>query len=112
MTPEQTRALAPRMEAALEELKDLVRRRYPEASFRVARSPESPETILLKPVVDVDDRDAVMDLVIDRLGELQIDEQLPLFVVPVRPTARNEAIRRTLQQAAPAWRAQQPPLLP
>ena len=105
MTPEQTGARSPRMEAALEELKDLVRRRYPEATFRVARSPESPEIVLPQPVVNVDDRDAVMDLVIDRLGALQIDEQLSLFIVPARPAARNEAIRRALRQATPAWHA-------
>jgi hypothetical protein len=80
----------------------LVRHRYPDATFRVARSPEDPETILLKPVVDVDDRDEVLSLVLDRLGELQIEEQLPLFVVPLRPPARNEAIRRRLKQASPA----------
>jgi hypothetical protein len=60
---------------ALEELKDLVRQRYPDATFRVERSPENPETMLLKPVVDVEDRDEVMDVGIDGLVELQSVEQ-------------------------------------
>lgn len=97
MSVERALDLSPRMHAALEELKGLVRQRYPDATFRVAPSPESPETVLLKPVVDVEDRDEVMDVVSDRLVELQSEEQLPLFVVPVRPEARNEAIRRAVK---------------
>jgi hypothetical protein len=84
------------MQAALEDLKELVRRRYPEAEFRVTRSPENPNTVLLKPVVDVEDRDEVMDVVIDRLGEWQDTEQLSLFVVPIRPPGRSAAIRAAL----------------
>jgi hypothetical protein len=96
------------MREALDELKDLVRQRYPDATFRVARSPENPETVLLKPVIDVEDRDEVMDVVIDRLVELQNVEQLPLFVVPVRSKERNEALRQAMQEAAPAWRTHRP----
>ena len=66
MSVEQAIDVAPQMHAALEELKDLVRQRYPDATFRVARSPENPETVLLKPVIDVEDRDEVVDVVIDR----------------------------------------------
>lgn len=112
MRVEQTPELSPRMQAAIEELKDLVRQRYPDATFRVTQSPEDSETILLKPVVDVDDRDQVLALVLDRLGDLQSEEHLPLFVVPLRPPARNEAIRQALKQAAPAWRRPVPPLQP
>jgi hypothetical protein len=104
MSVEQALAVTPRMHEALEELKDMVRRRYPDATFRVARSPENPETVLLKPVVDVADRDEVMDVVIDGLVELHSVEQLPLFVVPVRTPERNEAIRQAMKEAAPARR--------
>ena len=61
MSVEQAIDVAPRMHEALEELKDLVRQRYPDATFRVALSPENPQTVLLKPVIDVEDRDEVMD---------------------------------------------------
>jgi hypothetical protein len=54
----------------------------------------------------VDDRDEVMDVVIDRLGELQAQEQLSLLVVPTRPKARNEAIPRAMEQAEPTWHKQ------
>ncbi len=104
--------LAPRLQAAVEELKGLVREHYPQATFRVTRSPEDRKTVLLKPVVDIDDRDEVMDVVIDRLVQLQSEEQLPIFVVPIRPPARSEAIRQAMKQAAPAWRTQLPPIQP
>ena len=96
MTVERTPEFTPRMQKALSELQGLISKRYPDATFRVTLSPESSKTVLLKPVVDVDDRDGVMDVVIDRLGELQAQEQLSLLVVPTRPKARNEAMRRAI----------------
>jgi hypothetical protein len=108
MTKERTPEVTPRMQRALFELQALISKRYPDATFRVTRSPENPETVLLKPVVDVDDRDEVMDVVIDRLGELQSEEQLSLLVVPTRPKVRNEAIQRAMQQTEPTWHKQPP----
>ncbi len=108
MKTEREPKLAPRMQTAIEELKGLVRERYPDATFQVTRSPEDQKTILLKPVVEIDDRDEVMDVVIDRLVELQSEQQLPLFVVPTRPQARRDAIRRTMKHSAPAWRTLRP----
>ncbi len=96
--------LGPRMKQAISELEALVRQRYPDATFQVTRHPEDSEAVLLKAEVDVEDRDEVMDVVIDRMVEMQSDEDLPVFVVPTRPKARNEAIRRALDEAAPAWR--------
>lgn len=112
MTTEQALAVAPRMHEALEELQEMLRQHYPDVTFRVTKSPENPQTVLLKPVVDVEDRDEVMDVVIDRLVELQSTEQLPLFVVPVRPAERNAAIRAATAKAAPAWRKHQRPIQP
>jgi hypothetical protein len=112
MKTEREPKLAPRTRAAIDELKGLVRERYRTATFRVTRSPEDDKTVLLKPVVDVEDRDEVMDVVIDRLVELQSEEQLPIFVVPIRPPARSEAIRRAMQRAAPAWHTHGPPTQP
>ena len=103
MTVERKPEFTPAMQNALSELQGLISKRYPDATFRVTRSPENPKTVLLKPVVDVDDRDEVMDLVIERLGELQEQEQLTLLVVPVRIEARNVAIRRAMEQTEPTW---------
>ncbi len=84
--------LTARMRDAVGELKTLVSARYPDATFRVSRSLESPRIVHLMTTVDVDDRDQVMDVVIDRMMELQIKERLPLFVIPVRPRERNLAL--------------------
>ena len=70
MSAERAPRVSPTMGAAIVELQELVRERYPDATFEIGRSPENPETVLLKPIVDVEDRDEVMDVVIDRLGEL------------------------------------------
>lgn len=37
--------------------------------------------------VDVDELDEVADLVIERMMEIQIEDGLPIFVVPTRPAA-------------------------
>ena len=103
MTVERKPKFTPAMQKALVELQGLISKRYPDAACRVTRSPENLKTVLLKPVVDVDDRDEVMDVVIDRLGELQEQEQLSLLVVPVRIKARSEAIRRAMEQTEPTW---------
>lgn len=105
---EEAIELEPRMQQAIAELEALILQVYPGATFTLARDPEDCEVILLKPMVDVDDRDPVMDLIIDRLVELQTEEDLPLDVMIVRPKARNEAIRRAMKRAAPPW-AKRPP---
>ena len=51
--------------------------------------------------VDVEDRGEVVDVFLDRLVELQVDEGLPLYVVPARPTERNVAILRARARPAP-----------
>jgi hypothetical protein len=49
---------------------------------------DEPEAVLLVTTVDIDDPDDVTDLVIERMMEIQIDQGLPIFVVPVRHPAR------------------------
>ena len=75
------REIDTRIEAALEELKALIRQRFPEAQFRIGVSPDDATITELVTVVDDDDPSQVLDLVIDRQMELQIDEGLPIFVV-------------------------------
>ena len=77
----------PRIRAAVAELEELIRRRYPEATFDVGQG-HDPEGVYLTPTVDVEDTDAVFDIVVDRLLELQIDDELPVYVIPVRPIER------------------------
>ncbi len=95
MTPERYTPDHPKIQAAVAELTELVRGRYPDATFEVTEE-EDPEGTYLTATVDVADTDEVIDLVIDRLLELEIDEGLPVYFVPVRPLSRvAEQLRHT-----------------
>jgi hypothetical protein len=81
------------MQAAIEELQGFIRARYREATFEVC-SGEDPEGIYVTATVDVEDRDEVVAVFIDRLVDLRVTEEIPLHVLPVRPPERNAAILR------------------
>jgi tRNA A58 N-methylase Trm61 len=84
-----------RIESALEELRQIVKSRYPDATFDVSRAIDEPGEFDLIATVDVEDEWEVLDLVIDRVMEMQLKERLPVHVVPVRPLHRTlEEIRR------------------
>jgi hypothetical protein len=89
----------PRLREALTELRGLIGGRYPEATFDVFRG-EDPEGVYLLATVDVEDTDEVAALYTDRLVDLQVDEGLPIYVLPIRPLARVTRELRA-QQAAP-----------
>ncbi len=72
---------------ALDELKELITRQYPQAAFEVALG-EDPEGVYLKATVDIEDVDEVLDAVLDRLFAIQVEEKLPIYVVPLRPVER------------------------
>ena len=97
----------PSIKAAIVELQGMIGARFPTASFSVGHG-HDPEGIHLTAVVDIDDPDDVVDLVIDRLLEMQIAERLPVYVIPVRAPARIAALaesgfqaRRTATAAIP-----------
>ena len=50
--------------------------------------------------VDIADTDEVIDVVGDRLVELQVDEGLPIYVSPLRPIQRVIAELREREQAS------------
>jgi hypothetical protein len=79
--------LTPRMEEAVSELRELIRARFPQASF-VVEEGSDPEGIFLVTTVDIPDTDEVIDVIGDRLVELQVDEGLPIYVTPLRPIQR------------------------
>lgn len=85
----------PRLEAALDELRALVRERYPTATFQVTRAQDDPTIVHLVTEVDLDDTEELIDLVMDRMLELQVDEGLPIYVAPRRTPERIAARRRT-----------------
>ena len=75
------------MQRAVAELTRRIQQHYPEATFEVGHG-EDPEGIYLRAIVDVQDIDAVVDVFIDRLIELQVEEGISVHVIPLRPLAR------------------------
>jgi hypothetical protein len=83
--------LIPGMLAAVEEIKELIARHYPTTTFTTYKG-EDPDGIYLTATLDVDDLGKVIDLYIDRLVDLQVEEGLPLFVIPERTPERTAAV--------------------
>jgi hypothetical protein len=81
-------ALDPRIRQAIDELRRTIRERYPSAQFAVERGHDEPENVHLITTVDLDDPDEVVDLVLDRMIELEVDERIPLYVIAVRTPER------------------------
>jgi hypothetical protein len=106
---ERMEALSPKMQHALEELQGIIVQHYPTATFAVSRGEDNPEAVHLTTIVDLDDPDEVLDLVINRLMELQVADKLPVYVIPVRTPERVAALRRALAQAAQQKGFQAPP---
>jgi hypothetical protein len=101
MTPEHRFPLSPRMEAAIAEIQSLISSHYPTTTFSVYEW-DDPEGIFLSAVVDTEDLDAVTDLFRERELELQIEENLPLFVIPERTPERHAAVlAREAQEREP-----------
>ena len=82
----------PRMQDAIRELQSVILQRYPNTSFDLAYG-DDPEGVRLIAHVDVDDPDEVFDLIVRRLVELQVEDDLSLYVLPVRTAERREALR-------------------
>jgi hypothetical protein len=87
MTQVNKNHLTERMQEAVEELKQLITERFPQAAF-VVEEGFDPEGIYLVTTVDIDDTDDVIAVVGDRLIELQVDDGLPVYVTPLRPIDR------------------------
>ena len=87
MPAEQLDPLSPRLQNAVEELQGLIRRVDPTATFQVVPGDDPTGTYVIA-TVDVEDTETVIDAYIDRLLDLQIDEGLPVYVVPLRPLTR------------------------
>jgi hypothetical protein len=83
------------MQRAIQELQGLILDRYPDARFRIERSPEEPRIVHLWATVDAPDTDAMLETIIDRVTELQIEQHLPIHVIPVRPRERIRGLLPT-----------------
>jgi len=81
------------MYEALAALRQLILERYPEAIFEELYR-DDPAGVRLRVIVDVDDSNAVLDVVIDKLYELQVERNVPIYVIPVQsPERTSEQIR-------------------
>jgi len=87
------------MEKAVNELKGTIAEQFPQASF-VVEEGFDPKGIYLVTTVDIADTDEVIDVVGDRLLELQVDEGLPIYVTPLRPIQRVIAELREREHAS------------
>jgi hypothetical protein len=87
MSAERLTGGGPRLEPVIAALRQRVTVRYPDARFEVFEG-EDPRGTYLRAVIDVEDTDEVVDLVIDRLLDLQVEDRLPLYFVASRPPER------------------------
>ncbi|MGH2616129.1 MAG: hypothetical protein ACRDJC_12875 [Thermomicrobiales bacterium] len=74
-----------RIQDVLAEFQQIISERYPEATFAVEVGGE-PDGVYLMTTVDLEDTEEVLDVIMDRMLEVQIDEGLPVYVIPIRPT--------------------------
>ena len=77
----------PRVDVAFDELRSLILQHFPDAVFDVTQIGDV-DGLWLTATMDVEDSDEVIDLVTDRLLEMQIDERLPVYVLPLRTPER------------------------
>lgn len=100
MTEQWAWAPYSRVKEAAEELKTLIRARYPDAEFTLVRSADDRRSWNLWTRVNVDDPDEVGDLVVDREIDMLVEEHIPIHVIPTRSTIRfarqiPESVKRT-----------------
>jgi len=87
MNAERMEGMDPRSRRALNDLQEMILKRYPEAWLDVAPG-DDPEGIYLRATVDIDDVEQILDVVRDRLFEIQVDEGLPIYLIPLEPFGR------------------------
>ena len=92
----------PRMNRALSELIDIVRRGHPDATFDVVLAEDDADTVHLLARVDFDDPEVVADLVMDRMLDMQVEEGLPVYVIPLRTPERIAALREAQKRHSSA----------
>lgn len=93
MMSERVQSFDATVQRALSELEDIIRQHYPSSRFEVRRGHDDPESIHLMAIVDLEDTDPVFDLVLERMMEIQIEDELPIYVIPVRPPERVQTMR-------------------
>jgi hypothetical protein len=93
MTHDYLRRLDPARQQAVAELIARVSAQYPTATFVVQPGEDDPAATHITAMVETDDPDAVLELVLERELELQLEQGLPIYVIPIRTPARAAALR-------------------
>ncbi len=88
-----------RVQEILDEFKGLISKHYPEAGFDVEVGGE-PDGVYLIVTVDLEDTEEVLDVVMDRMLEVQIEERLPVYVLPIRPAKSEHAPSKSRKEPA------------
>lgn len=91
--------ITPEIEAALGELRSIIAERFPEATFSVQKGLH-PLGVQLLVTVDIDETDEVLSVVSDRVVDMHVNEEWPVWVVALRPPERNLAILAQQQAEA------------
>jgi hypothetical protein len=86
----------PVIQASVEELRGVISKHFPTAQFQVYEG-DDPHGIYLEATVDLEDTDEVMDVIVDRLVEMDV-EGIPVYVSLLRTAEREQAVRRQLQE--------------
>lgn len=94
MSKEYLETLDPKVLAAVTELQQLVSAKYPSAIFYVAPGEESPESTYVTATVDIEAPDDVVDLVIERVLAMQLDDGIPVHLIPIRTINRVLEMRK------------------
>lgn len=96
MTVQWKPAPVKKIKEAAEELKRLIRARYPDAQFRLSKAGNDRYIWHLWTTVDIDDPEEVNDLIRDRELVMQDEERIPLYVIQMA----SEHINRHLPKGA------------
>ncbi|MGI8968819.1 MAG: hypothetical protein ACR2GA_06920 [Chloroflexota bacterium] len=92
---EYQRSLDPSRQQAVEELTKLVGAHFSLRDVAVVPGEDNPDATHVIATVDIDDPDEVADLVMERMLEIQLDEGIPVYVIPIRTPER---VTKLLQQ--------------
>ena len=87
MRAEQLIQADPRIADALHEIQRLIAAHYLDARFDVFEG-EDPEGVYLRAEVDIEDSSDALEPVLDKLHELQVERELPVYVVTDQPLER------------------------
>lgn len=90
-----------RIAQALVDLTALIAPAYPAAVFEVFWR-DDPDGARLRVTVDIQDADDVIDLIRDKLLDIQIQQYLPVYVIPVQPLTRALAELGRDRESEPA----------